>query len=306
MTARFGIAIPQHFPDGPVEPEAIRRFVTTAESLGFDSLWVGEEILHAPALDPLSLLTFTAAHTSRVRLGTAVLVATLRSPVHFAKEIATLDNLSGGRLTVGIGLGTSTRNYPAFGIAPEHRVRRYLEAITVMRKLWTEDAVTFEGEYWKFRGEHMAPKPVQRPHPPLWFAGRADVALARAARLGDGWIGGKTVLGDFRRDVATLRRFLEEGKRDPAGFPVAKRVYVQLDADKSRVEGRLMEFFGRTYGNPEEAKRAVIYGNAAECADRIAEFVAAGCEVPIFDPIFDRAAQMEALARDVLPALTLK
>ena len=303
MPAQFGIAIPQYYPDGPVDPDALKRFVTRAEAQGFDSLWVGEEIFHAPALDPLSLLTFAAAHTSRARLGTAILVTTVRGPVQLAKEIATLDNLSRGRLTVGVGLGPTTRNYPAFGILSEHRLARYLEGLAAMRKLWCEDKVVFDGAYWKFQGEHLEPKPVQKPHPPMWYAGRADSALARAARQGQGWIGGKIVLEEFCRHVTTLRRLVEESGRDPDGFGIAKRVFVQVDPDKSRIEGRLMEFFGRTYGNPEEAKRAVIYGSAAECADRIAEVVAAGCQVPILDPIFDRETQMEALAADVLPAL---
>lgn len=303
MTVRFGIAIPQHYPDAPVDPAALARFVATAEARGYDSLWVGEEIFHAPALDPLSLLTFAAAHTRRVRLGTAILVTTLRSPVQLAKEVATLDNLSAGRLTLGVGLGPTTKHYPAFGIAPEHRVRRYLEGLAAMRKLWCEDETLFDGEYWKFGGEHLEPKPIQKPHPPIWFAGRAEGALARAAHQGQGWIGGKIVLEEFRRHVATLRRLVEEGGRDPDGFAIAKRVYVQLDPDKPRAERRLMEFFGRTYGNAEEAKRAVIYGGAEECAEKIAEVVAAGCRVPILDPVFDRAAQMEALAADVLPKL---
>jgi probable F420-dependent oxidoreductase len=303
MTARFGIAIPQHYPDRPVDPAALARFVAAAETRGYDSVWVGEEIFHAPALDPLSLLTFAAAHTRRVRLGTAILVTTLRSPVQLAKEIATLDNLSGGRLIVGVGLGPTTKHYPAFGIAPEHRVRRYLEGLAVMRKLWTEDKLEFAGEYWIFHGEHLEPKPIQAPHPPIWFAGRAETALARAARQGQGWIGGKIVLEEFRRHVATLRRLVAEDGRDPDAFGIAKRVYVQLDPDKPRAERRLMEFFGRTYGKPEEAKQAVIYGNAAECAEKIAEVVAAGCKVPILDPVFDREAQMEALAADVLPSL---
>jgi len=303
MAARYGIAIPQHYVDGPVDPSALSRFVVSAESLGYDSLWVGEEIFHAPSLDPLSLLTFAAAHTSRIRLGTAVIVTTLRSPVQLAKEIATLDNLSRGRLIVGVGLGPSTKFYPAFGIAPEHRVHRYLEGIAVMRKLWSEETVNYQGDYWQFRGEHLEPKPVQKPHPPLWFSGRADAALRRAVRLGAGWIGGKIVLDEFHRHVATLRRHLDEGKRDPADFTIAKRVFVQVDSNRVGIEARLMEFFGRTYGNPEEAKRAVIYGGEAECLDRIAEVAAAGCQLLILDPIFDRAAQMEALAKAIITTL---
>jgi probable F420-dependent oxidoreductase len=300
MSARFGIAIPQHFADGKVNPSALVKFVMRAEALGYDSLWVGEETFHSPTLDALQLLSFGAAHTTRIRLGTAVLITTVRSPVQLAKEIATLDKLSGGRLTVGIGFGLRTTNYPAFGVAPEKRLGRYLEGIEAMKRLWTEDKVQFEGAYWKFRGEHLEPKPVQQPHPPLWFGGRVEAALVRAVRLGSGWIGGKIVLDEFRRHVLTLRRELD---KTPKGFTVAKRIFIQVDPDRKAIEARLMEFFGRTYGDPEEAKRAVIYGGAAECADKIAAFAEAGCEVAILDPVFDRAAQMEALAADVVSAL---
>jgi len=303
MATRFGIAIPQSYPDAPVDPAALAEHLRAAEALGYHSAWVGEEILKAPMLDPIGLLEFAAAHTERMLLGTAVLVTTLRSPLHLAKALVTLDHLSQGRLIVGVGLGQSTRSYPAFGVPTEHRVRRYLEGIAVMRKLWTEESLTFQGEYWKFQGERMEPKPIQKPHPPIWFSGRHVNALGRAARLADGWIGGKIVLDEFRGHVVTLRRLLAEAKRDSDSFGIAKRVIFAVDSDRARIEKRLMAWFGAAYGNPEEAKTAAIYGGEAECADKIGQIVAAGAKTLIMDPVLDPREQMEALAKGVLPAL---
>jgi probable F420-dependent oxidoreductase len=183
----LGVAIPQTFPDGRIEPRRIQSFVQRAEALGFHSAWVVEHTFGAmPALAPIELLTYAAAMTERLRLGAAVLLTALRTPVQTAKSLATLDQLSGGRLIVGVGLGGNPKVYPAFGLTAERRAARFAEGLRVMKRLWTEPQVTLDGEFYQLENASVQPRPLQTPHPPLWFGGHHELALRRAVELGDG------------------------------------------------------------------------------------------------------------------------
>ena len=189
-TVELAVSIPQTFSGRPVDPGFIRKFLARAEALGFHSAWVVEQILGSiPSLEPVELLTYAAAVTTRIKLGSAVLLTALRSPVHTAKSLATLDHLSGGRLIVGVGLGANPKIYPAYGITAERRAARFGEGIRVMKRLWTEPRVTFEGQFFKLENASMEPKPVQKPHPPIWFGAHEPAALRRAAEMGSGFMG---------------------------------------------------------------------------------------------------------------------
>ena len=303
MRAKYGISIPQFYPDHVVDLAVLDEYLHAAERFGYHSGWVQEEILRSPALDAIGLLQYAAARTQKMVLGTAVLITPVRNPLHLAKAILTLDHLSNGRLIVGVGLGTHTTSYPAFGIPVEKRAARFAEGINVMKKLWTGEAIVFDGEYFKFNGERMQPKPKQLPHPPIYFGGSASVALARAARLGDGWIGGRTPTPDFKRHVEEVKKLVAEQGRDPARFPIAKRVYIAIDDNRPRIEERLMKWFGDTYADAEAAKRSVIYGGTAECIDRVAGVIEAGCDELIFNPIYEQREQMEIIAKELIPKL---
>jgi probable F420-dependent oxidoreductase len=257
---QVGIAIPQTFPGGPVDVGLVREFVARAEALEYDSLWVVEQIIGAiPSLEPVSLLAYVSAITSRARIGSAVLVTNLRNPVQLAKSLATVDQLSRGRLIVGIGLGPGTRVYPVFGVPPERRVRRFVEGVQVMKALWTQPATSHQGELWRLEGVAMEPKPVQKPHPPLWFGARVPDALRRAALHGDGWMGAGSSSGqEFKQQLGQLRQALREVGRDPATFSVAKRVYLAVDDDEERASRRLQEWFGHFYRDPAMALRVGV------------------------------------------------
>src|SRR2546427_1710096 len=169
---RLGVAIPQTILSGAFDARAIQQFLARAVALGFESAWVVEQILGSiQSLEPVTLLTYAAACTERLRLGSAVLLTALRSPVHLAKSLATLDHPSGGRLTVGVGLGGNPRIYPAFGLSAARRAERFAEGLRLMKRLWTAERVTFEGEFFKLHDASLQPKPLQKPHPPLWFGG---------------------------------------------------------------------------------------------------------------------------------------
>ena len=303
VQVKFGIAIPQIWSAPEERAASLHDFLGRAEALGYHSAWVQEQILgRANTYEPVTLLAYAAAATRALCLGTSVLITPLRSPVQLAKSLSTLDHLSGGRLIVGVGIGANTRVYPAFGITPEGRVRRFVEGMEVMRRLWTEERVSFEGRFWKLENAAMAPKPLQKPHPPIWFGAREPAALRRAAQLGDGWMGaGSATTAQFKDQLARLRAFLTEAKRDPATFSIAKRVYVAVDANKGRALERLRQWFGAYYNKPEMADAVCLAGGAAEVAEGLRELGAAGAELILLNPVFDAMHHLEVLAGEVMP-----
>lgn len=302
---QFGIAIPQTYPTRPVDTDLLHRFLARAESLGYHSAWVQEQILgSASSLEPVGLLTYAAALTRQLRLGAAVLLTPLRAPVQLAKSLSTLDRLSGGRLIVGVGLGGQTRIYPAFGFSAEHRVQRFTEGIDLMKRLWTQERVTFDGRFWKLQNASMEPKPVQKPHPPIWFGAHHPAAVTRAVALGNGWIGaGSSSTAQFKDELQRLTGCLVAAERDPSTFAVAKRVYVAVDPDRARAEKRLAEWFGWYYHNAELAARVAVYGSQQECVGKLAELVSAGARMLILNPVFDELEHLELLAEAIVPAL---
>jgi probable F420-dependent oxidoreductase len=300
-----GIAIPQSFTDLSTAIGFFRRFLPRAEALGYEGLWVQEQILgDVPLLEPVTLLTYAAALTSKPHLGTSVLITVIRNPVQLAKGLASLDQLSNGRLIVGVGVGGPHVPEAVFGVSSERRGRRFVEGLQVMKALWTQPRAAMSGEFWQFADVAMEPKPAQEPHPPLWFGARDSLALRRAARLGDGWMGaGSSSSADFIKQAEQLRRFLAEERREPAKFAISKRVYLAIDNDRARAERRLRDWFGMRYKNADMASRVSIWGNRAECIDKLGELVRAGARHLLLNPVFDEMEQMELIASDVIPKL---
>jgi probable F420-dependent oxidoreductase len=298
-----GIEAPQM--STPDYVPVLRSFLARAEALGYDSVWVQEQILgDVPLLEPITLLTFAAAITSRVRLGTSVILPVTRHPLHLTKALSTLDQLSGGRLIVGVGLGDRHVPEPPFNIPKEHRARRFVEVLKVMKALWTQRRASFAGEFWKFENLAMEPKPLQKPHPPIWFGARDETAIRRAVRHGDGWMGaGSSTTQDFNTQSATLRRLLDETHRDATKFPISKRVYIALDDNRERAERRLREWFGVRYRSADMASHVSIWGSITECVDKLGELVRAGAQHFLLNPVFDEMEHLEKLASEVMPRL---
>ena len=245
-----------------------------------------------------------AAVTDRIRLGTAVLLSALRSPVHLAKSLATVDQLSDGRLDVGIGLGGSPKMYPACGITGTRRVARFNEALRLMRALWTEPRVTFAGDFWQLENAAMEPKPRQRPHPPLWVGAHHPDALRRATGWAAGFMGaGSATTVAFAHEVGLLRGFMAEAGREPATMDIGKRVYVAVDRDRDRAGRRLAEYFGAFYGRPQLAAEVSVWGSVDQCVAGVREVVAAGARLVMLNPVFDELEQLETLAAEVVPRL---
>ncbi len=295
----FGFALPQVALTEPVDTAPIARVARRAEELGYQSLWTLDQVLGGSRnLEPVSLLSYVAAITSRVRLGTAVFVLPQHNPVQLAKDLATLDVLSGGRVDAGFGVGAdAARHNAAFGVPSGRRARLLTESLAVMRALWTERKATYDGEFFQLDAIRMEPKPVQRPTPPVWFGGRVEPALRRAVRLADAWMGpGSSSVEDFRDHVAILRRALEDADRDPASFTISKRLYLAIDDDRDRAEKRLREWFAHVYGSADLAGQVAVWGPASHVNARIAEVIDIGAEHMLLHPVFDFDEHLEALS----------
>jgi len=303
---KFAIAIPQFFADGEFDPVAYRTYFARAEELGFDSAWAQEQTLGTwPQLGPVEAMTFAAACTQRLRLGCVVFVSTLYSPVHLAKSLATLDQLSRGRIEIGVGTGGKGRPFAAFGVDPDRYVARFAEGIALMKALWTQPRVTFDGEFWQLRDAAMEPKPFQKPFPPLWFGGSGPAALRRAVRQGDGFFGaGSSSTEKFAGQVAVVREALAEAGRPAGGFPIAKRVYIAIDDDAARARSRVNAELTALYGHRSpDIEAAAVAGTPADCIRALREVIAAGAELILFTPMYDQPGHAERLAAEVIPEL---
>src|SRR5262245_8670987 len=304
---RFAISIPQLVADGTFDPAAFRAYMKRAESLGFESAWTGEQVLGStPHLDPIQILTYAVGCTERLRLGCAVFVTSLHSPVHLAKSLSTLDQLSRGRLEVGVGTGGRTRMFSAFQVDPTSLVARFTEGLRLMKALWTEPRVTFDGRLWQLKDAAMEPKPFQKPYPPIWFGANHPDALRRAVRHGDGFFGaGSSTTTQFAAQVPIVRQALAEAGRDLTAFGIAKRVYVAVDDDAQRGRQRIVASLHRLYSyfGLSDLEAVAVYGPPQACVRALREVAQAGAELILLNPLFDEAEQMERLAAEVVPEL---
>jgi probable F420-dependent oxidoreductase len=302
---RLGFALPQAYTDGRIDHQLTVRVAQRAEALGFDDVWAMDQITgRIASLEAITLLSFVAAKTSRIRLGTSVIVTNLRNPVVFAKQVASLDNLCDGRLTLGIGLGTTAAAYPAYGMPPEHRVGRFLESIRVMKALWTQPRSDLDGRLWQLKNTPMEPKPAQQPYPPLWFGAHSPDAMKRAARHGDGWMcAGSTPLSEVVPEIQRFIAILKEAGRDPVDFPRSKRLYLAIDNDEARARQRLREWIGAYYGNPDAADQWAVAGSVEKLADFIGQLREAGLSHVMLHPVFDDEQHLETIASDLIPKI---
>jgi|FLYL01.1.fsa_nt_gi probable F420-dependent oxidoreductase len=281
------------------------------EELGYDSVWTSEHVFfYFPTFDAMTALAAMAARTSRLRLGTAVMLLPLRPAALAAKEVASVDIISGGRLILGIGVGGEyPKEFEAVGVPVKERGRRTDEAITVLRRLFTEDNVTFEGRYTRLPGVTLMPKPVQTGGPPLWIAGRSEAAIRRAARLGDGYLPYLFSPERFQSSLAKLREEAERAGRDPDSIEPALYQFVCLADSYEEAKAVAAADLSRRYNEPFEGivDRYVVMGTMDDCARRLADFAEAGVRhfilVPIVRAFADFMPHVEAYAREVVPRL---
>lgn len=305
---RFAISVPQVVPDGAFDPAGVRAYLEQAEELGFAGAWAGEQVLGTlPLLSPLEALAYAAACTQRIRLGCAMLVSSLHNPVHLAKTIASLDQLSRGRLGAGLVTGGPFRMFSAFDADPGSFVARFSEGLRLMQRLWTQPRIDFDGRFWQLQDAAMEPKPAQKPHPPIWLGGSHPNSLRRAARLGHGFIGaGSSTTAQFAEQARIMRDELQEQQRDPGGFTIAKRVYVAIDDNPGNARERIADALDRRYSyfGLSNLDAVAVAGTADDCLTGLRDIAAAGAQMILLNPLFDEAQQMQRLASEIISRLS--
>lgn len=304
MIPGIGISLPQDITTIGNDDGELRAFVTEAEAEGFSSLWVLESGVPG-ALDPLSVLAFAGAMSTRARLGVAILLTAFRPPLQLAREIASLDRLSKGRLTLGVGLGNDPVQYARYGLSVDHRGRHFEAGTTLLRRLLGDDHVTSVEPWWELDDVERPLSPVQSPTPPIWYGARQSAALDRAVRLGDGFIGaGSMSLADFQTALGQVRELLDVHRRDAAGFTLAKRVYLHVGKPSATKMDAVRAWFHREYGKPELADHCAVVGPTEAVAEHLAHLRAQGVTELVLHPVVDLSEQRARLARDVVPLLT--
>ncbi len=231
----FGIILP-HFATFPSKAATL-AVARRAEELGYDSVWVTDHIgipeqyvprFGAVFYEPLTTLAYVAAHTSRIRLGTSVIILPYRNPLFVAKAIATLDQLSDGRVICGVGTGWCPEEFEALGVSFKERGARATEYLRIMKAIWSSDRPVFEGRYHKFSRISLLPRPKQEPHPPIWVGGKSEAAMRRAAELGNGWHPNFSSLDELAVTIPQFQKFAREKGRDPSTLTICLRGHVQI------------------------------------------------------------------------------
>lgn len=285
----------------------VMRQAQRIEAAGFDSIWVGDHVaFYVPILESLTLLSFIAAATERVALGTGVYLLPLRHPTTTAKVTATLDVLSGGRLRLGIGVGGEfPPEYEACGVPVNERGARANESIGVVRRLWSEDNVRHDGRHFRFGPISIEPKPVQVGGPPILVGGRKPPAFRRAGRLADGYISHMCSPDMYRENLAAIQTHADAAGRGAAPFRTAAFLFTILSDDYDSALDRAGTMLQMIYNRPfrDAAAKYCLLGRPSDCVQQMQAFIDAGCREFIFSPLMDPAEFVDRAAADLLPAL---
>jgi probable F420-dependent oxidoreductase len=304
MIVRIGY-MPGAFPPGKEGLKYLRDLVEVGDGYGYDSIWLSDRVIGESAgPEPIVALSMVAAYSDKLKFGTSVLQLPIRNPVILAKEMATLDYLSGGRFLPAIGLGQEDpREYEACGISKEDRGRRSDEAMVVIRRLWQEDNVTHEGDFYSLHDVTVTPKPVQVPSIPVWVGGRSVGAQRRVGRVGDGWLVSSATPDEVREGVqvifSTAGEYGREVEEDHigalVGFFIAPtsqeaEAAARPHVIRHRPDAHFTEY--NAFGTPEQVK------------DVIGKYLDAGASKFVVRPMCspeDSIEQLEIFGREVLP-----
>ncbi len=311
-TPAFGIAMRNFtaFPQIP-DAQALIDYGVHMEELGFESLWVWDHILlgvdpHFPIVEALTLLTAVAARTSTIKLGTGILVLPLRNPVVLAKQLSSMDQISGGRLVLGMASGWYKREFDAVGVPFERRGKIMDQNLEIMTRLWTEDMVRGEYPPHNLRNSVMFPKPVQRPRPTILIGGYVDRVLKRAAVKGDGWLTYFYTPEGFTKSWNKVRNFAEEADKDPDSLLNYNQLPIMVGDSRAAVEGPMNEWLNTEWDFAawsDSTADSAIMGTPEDCVAQLQAHIDVGVQKIIFVPYKYEAEQIEAIARDIIPRL---
>jgi alkanesulfonate monooxygenase len=310
MTVEFGLALENFTPERKVpDMEALLAYAVTAEELDFASVWAWDHLFLGarrpfPFLEALTTLSMVAARTSRVMLGTGILVLPIREPAIVAKTAATLQRGSGGRLMLGIAAGWYEREFLATGVPFRQRGQIFERNLDMMLRLWTDDDVTGE---WDGRVlTHVRMLPLPRPRPQVLVGGYVDRVLRRAATLADGWVTYFYTATSIAAAWSKICRYAERAGRDPAQLNLVAQVPLCVGSSYEEASGMAREYVSEYFDVPawsEASPESAVRGTPEQCAEQIAAFLDAGVKHLVFCPYNYQTEQVRRLAAEVLPLL---
>jgi alkanesulfonate monooxygenase len=312
LSRTFGVAT-RNFTAYPEMPDAraLVEYGVRVEALGYDSVWVWDHILlgvspNFPVVDSLTVLTGIAARTTRIKLGTGVLVLPLRNPVVLAKQLASMDQLSAGRLIMGLAAGWYKREFDAVGVRFDRRGRIMDESLEILNRLWTEERVDGDYTYHKLSAAVMYPKPVQQPRMPILIGGYVEKVLQRAAVAGDGWLTYFYTPADFTKSWNKIRSFAKDAGKDPDMLLNASQLPIRVGTSKQEVQDDMMDWLNKEWDFPTHSdckRESAIMGSVDECVAQLREHLAVGVQKIIFVPYKYQPDQVEVIAREIIPRL---
>jgi alkanesulfonate monooxygenase len=308
----FGLAIKNFV--GPTETpdvDALLAYSQRAEALGFESLWAWDHVILGvepafPILDAVGTLTAIAARTTRIKLGTGVLVLPLRNPTVAAKSLGTLDVISKGRLVLGVAAGWYAREFDAVGVPFKQRGRLFERNFEILTKLWTQDRVTLQADEFNLREAVMVPKPAQRPRPPILIGGYVDAVLKRVATRADGWLTYFYTPESYRKGWEKILGFAREAGRDPKTLTGTNQLAILVGKSRAETEEPMRKWLQTEWDVAAWSESTIehaIRGSVDECVDQLRAHVASGVDRLILIPYRYQPEQVEIIAKEILPRL---
>jgi len=304
----MGVAIgyvPGAFGQGGEVPTFLRQLVQVGDKYAYDSIWLSDRIVgHQFSLEPIVALSVVAAYSDRLKFGTSVLAMPLRNPVVLAKQIATLDYLSQGRCFPAVGLGQDDpREYEACGVPKSDRAKRTDEAIGLMRRLWQEESVTHEGEFFTCHDVSVTPKPIFKPSPPVWIGGRSPAAARRVGRVGDGWLVSRATPEEVRTGAEIVFGTAAICKRKIEDDHIGVLLGYYIASDQNKAVATAEPYMNRNrFDVPFTAYSAI--GPTDHIAEVIQTYVDAGASKFVMRPLCpgdEAMEQLEIMGQDILP-----
>ncbi len=304
----YGVHLPLIAFDG--EPWSLQRlleYTESAQRLGFAAISANDHLVFPrPWLDGPTALAAVLARTGQMSVATTVSIPVVRGPLALAKSLAAIDILSGGRLIVGVGPGSSARDYASVGIPFEERWKRLDEAVQALRALWRGEGPAFKGRFYSTDGIDLQPYPAQRPAPPIWIGSWGSVAgLRRTARLGDGWLASayNTTPEAFGDAWQRLQRCLRDAGKDPKRFPNAiATMFFHVTEERTAAERIIRDVLSPVLNRPEgELRERLLVGPDEESAEKLAAYRAAGAQRIFLWPVGDQLRQLELVQERVAP-----
>ncbi|SIR74996.1 Flavin-dependent oxidoreductase, luciferase family (includes alkanesulfonate monooxygenase SsuD and methylene tetrahydromethanopterin reductase) [Haladaptatus litoreus] len=322
---KFGVFLNQYYTEeGAFEVQDIYEQAEVMEEVGFDSATLGERHIHEEGfVEPVTALAAIAARTKRLELGTAAMLPALYNPLHLAEQIAMIDEISGGRAAFGAALGYRERELAPFGVDMDERVGKFLESISILKRLWSEENVTHDGDHWSFEDVFVSPRPDEIP---VWIGGHADIAIKRAAYRGDAWIASaSSTTEDLEEQISVYEDALDEFgmNRDENDVILMRDCYVADSVTEAReeIEPYLLNLYqlyarwGQTYMDEHEVEidydeldEKFVIGTPEECIEQLqiyedlgVDHVLIRCQFP-GQPQDSAVECLERFGKEVIPA----